>query len=83
MRWGRGKAEEKTFDLEKAIYFQRGQVDLDLEHSIQYAYLLYVPVLYAKECEFAFGADLKGFPLRWWGFGKEAASGRLVYCLLR
>ncbi|RVX10355.1 Protein trichome birefringence-like 12 [Vitis vinifera] len=46
------------------------EVDLDLEHSIQYAYLLYVPVLYAKECEFAFGADLKGFPLRWWGFWK-------------
>ena len=83
MGWGRGKDEEKTFDLKKTIYFRRGQVNLDLKHSIQYIYLLYVLVLYTKECEFAVGADPKGFPLGWRGPGKEASFSRLVYCLLR
>ncbi|KAL6327757.1 hypothetical protein AAG906_024727 [Vitis piasezkii] len=46
--------------------------DFDPEHSVQYAYLLYVPVLYAKECEFEIGADPKGLSLGWWGLRAEA-----------
>ena len=72
MEWGRAEAEEKAFNLKKTIYFQRGQVDLDPEHSVQYAYLRYVPILYAKECEIKVGEDPKGFSLGWWGPRKEA-----------
>ncbi|RVW34516.1 hypothetical protein CK203_115335 [Vitis vinifera] len=56
----------------KVVYLQRGQTDFDSEHSVQYAYLLYVPVLYAKECEFEIGADQKGLSLGWWGLREEA-----------
>ena len=69
--------------MEKAIYLQGGQNDLDPENSIQYVYLLYVPVSYAKKCEFEIGADPKGLSLRWWGLGEEAPFSGLVYCLLR
>ena len=67
----------------KVVYLQRGQTDFDSEHSVQYAYLLYVPVLYAKECEFEIGADQKGLSLGWWGLREEAPFSGLVYCLLR
>ena len=69
--------------MEKAIYLQGGQNDLDPEHSIQHAYLLYVLVLDAKECEFEIGANPKGLFLGWWGPGKEAPFSGMVYCLLR
>ena len=69
--------------MEKAVYLQRGQNDLDPEHSVQHAYLLYVPVSDAKEHEFEIGADPKGLSLGWWGPGKEAPFSGMVYCLLR
>ena len=69
--------------MEKTVYLQRGQVDFDSKHSVQYVYLLHVPVLYAKECESEIGANQKGFFLGWWGPGEEAPFSRLVYCLLR
>ena len=69
--------------MENAVYLQMRQTDFDLEHSIQYAYLLYVPILYAKEYECEIGADPKGFSLGWWGLGNEVPFSGLVYCLLR
>ena len=69
--------------MEKAVYLQRGQNDLDPEHSVQHAYLLYVPVSDAKEREFEIVADPKGLYLGWWGLGKEASFSGMVYCLLR
>ena len=69
--------------MEKTVYLQRGQTDFDPEHSAHYAYLLYVPISYAKECEFEIGVDPKGFSLGWWGPGEEAPFSGLVYCLLR
>ena len=57
--------------MEKTVYLQRRQNDLNQEHSVQYAYLLYVPVSYAKEHEFEIGADPKGLSLGWWGPEEE------------
>ena len=69
--------------MEKAVYLQGGQNDLDIEHSVQHAYLLYVPISDAKKREFEIGADPKGFFLGWWGPGKEASFSGMVYYLLR
>ncbi|RVW89086.1 hypothetical protein CK203_040252 [Vitis vinifera] len=47
----------------KVVYLQRGQTDFDLEHFVQYAYLLYVPVLYAKEYKRKGGLGVRNLAL--------------------
>ena len=69
--------------MENAVYLQGGQNDLDPEHSVQHAYLLYLPVSDAKKREFEIGANPKGFSLGWWGLGKETSFSGMVYYLLR
>ena len=69
--------------MEKAVYLQGGQNDLDPEHFVQHAYLLYVPISYAEKRELEIGADPKGLSLGWWGPGKDAPFSGMVYCLLR
>ena len=69
--------------MEKVVYLLGRQNDLDPEHSVQHAYLLYVPVTDAKKREIEIGVNPKGFSLGWWGPGKEASFSGLVYYLLR
>ena len=60
--------------MEKVVYLQGGQNDLDPEHSVQHAYLLYVPVSYAKEREFEIGAERDFL----WGGGALERKPHLV-----
>ena len=47
--------------MEKTLYFQRGETNIDQKYAILLAKLLYVFVLDAEDSEFNVRTNLKGF----------------------
>ena len=63
--------------MEKTLYFQRGETNIDQKHTILLAKLLYVFVLDAEDSEFNVRTNLKGFFL-----GRQDLS-EVSYCLFK
>ena len=54
---GLKRGSRKTSHLEEIVYFKRGKAYSHKKHSLQLAYLHYVPFLATKGCKHSIGED--------------------------